>query len=661
MSFIQVKCRMCGGPVTIDDNKNKAECEFCGTPVAIRSAVNDGADVANAHSDDFGVESYENTGKDFVVENGVLKKYQGFESTLFIPEGIVAIAPKAFTGTIIKKVTLPSTLRELQSINEYDSTVGSTLACGPFYNCSCLEEVVLSKGLNKIGAGAFALCYSLKSVNLPDSITSIGDGAFMSTCFSSITIPSTVKTVGAWAFKSCFSLVSVNIHPGVKVNTSAFEDTPYDNEKKAIEEAERATREAELQMERERKAEDERNSATLRKRKSKKRAISTASIISIILVAAVVLTTLVIPMSRYNEALELMNYGEYGEAAILFNKAGIYKDSQDKAIECQYYNGKKLMDEGDLCGAFSAFIGIIDYNDSRKHASDVLKQINSQKHTISSGLTHTVALNPDGTVVAVGENKYGECDVQYWIDMVEVSAGTNYTIGLRDNNTVMALGDNNNGQCNIWKWRDITAVSAGAFHTVGLRSDSTVVATGVTYAYEDDYSSVTDWTDIVSISAGASHTVGLKSDGTVVAVGVNDYGQCDVGDWTDIVAISAGDYHTVGLKSDGTVVAVGGNDKGECEVGDWNNIISISAAECQTVGLKADGTVVVVGSNSGYQPDVSGWSDIVAVSADAMQTVGLKSDGTVLSACFPGNEEYCDVSSWSDISVPNIKNVNQEE
>ena len=122
-------------------------------------------------------------------------------------------------------------------------------------------------------------------------------------------------------------------------------------------------------------------------------------------------------------------------------------------------------------------------------------------------------------------------------DIVSVSEGWKHTVGLRKDGTVVAVGDNYYGQCNVEDWKDIVAISTGVSHTVGLRKDGTVVAVG----YNDDgQCNVEDWKDIVSVSAGWRHTVGLRKDGTVVAVGCNVDGQCYVDDWEDIVSVSAG-------------------------------------------------------------------------------------------------------------------------
>ncbi|MBM7609167.1 alpha-tubulin suppressor-like RCC1 family protein [Lysinibacillus composti] len=86
------------------------------------------------------------------------------------------------------------------------------------------------------------------------------------------------------------------------------------------------------------------------------------------------------------------------------------------------------------------------------------------KETIAAGRRHTVAIKSDGTVLAVGGNKYDQCDVNGWRNIVAVTAGnvhmaTNtgntHTVGLKTDRTVMAVGWNNHGQCNVSDWRGI--------------------------------------------------------------------------------------------------------------------------------------------------------------------------------------------------------------
>ena len=185
----------------------------------------------------------------------------------------------------------------------------------------------------------------------------------------------------------------------------------------------------------------------------------------------------------------------------------------------------------------------------------------------AAGWDHTVGLKSDGTVVAVGRNDHGQCNVGGWTDITQVVAGDYHTVGIKSKGTAVAVGGNDSGQCNVRGWTGITQVVAGSLHTVGLKSDGTVIAVG---RNDRGQCNVGGWTNIIQVAAGGAHTVGLKTDGMAVALGYNTYGQCDVGGWTGIIEVAAGAGYTVGLKSGGTVVAVGGNDQGQCNVTGWD-------------------------------------------------------------------------------------------
>ena len=102
----------------------------------------------------------------------------------------------------------------------------------------------------------------------------------------------------------------------------------------------------------------------------------------------------------------------------------------------------------------------------------------------------------------------------------QMATGGYHTVGLKSDGTVVAVGDNTYGQRDVngTDWTDIVAVAGGTYHTVGLKSDGTVVGVGYNIYGQRDVNG-TGWTDIVAVAAGYWHTVGLKSDGTGVAVG----------------------------------------------------------------------------------------------------------------------------------------------
>ena len=355
-------------------------------------------------------------------------------------------------------------------------------------------------------------------------------------------------------------------------------------------------------------------------------------------------------VQAYADAETLLAKGDYDGAAEAFEALNGYKDAAERAQDCPYIEAEQLQAQGNTAEAAIAFGKIAGYKDARERSLALWDTI-AVRVPLAAGWSHTAALKTDGTVIAVGDNDDGQCDVSDWTDIVAISARSSQTVGLKADGTVVAVGEGSYGtydKCAIFDWTDIVAISAGNDHIVGLKADGTVVTTGRNSSGQCD---VSDWTDIVAISAGGWYTVGLKADGTVLAVGDNSYGQCGVTNWTDIVAICTGVAETVGLKADGTVVAA--DDYGDLgrDLSGWTSVAAISAGLRYVVGLKADGTVVAAGLNDHGQCDVSNWMNIIAISAGYDYTIGLKTDGTVVAV---GDNEYgqCDVSDWTDISVP---------
>jgi len=65
-----------------------------------------------------------------------------------------------------------------------------------------------------------------------------------------------------------------------------------------------------------------------------------------------------------------------------------------------------------------------------------------------------VGVKSDGTVVAVGRNLEGQCDVSGWANITQVALGAAHlhTVGLKSDGTVVAVGNNDNGRCNVNDW-----------------------------------------------------------------------------------------------------------------------------------------------------------------------------------------------------------------
>ena len=150
---------------------------------------------------------------DFVIENGVLKKYQGQGGDVVIPEGVTSIGASAFSGcSSLTSVVIPEGVK---SIGEE-----------AFFDCSSLASVVIPEGMTTIDDWAFAWCQSLKNVVIPEGVTGIGREAFRGcSSLTSVVIPEGVTSIGASAFSGCSSLTSVVIPEGVKsIGEEAFFD-----------------------------------------------------------------------------------------------------------------------------------------------------------------------------------------------------------------------------------------------------------------------------------------------------------------------------------------------------------------------------------------------------------------------------------------------------
>lgn len=101
--------------------------------------------------------------------------------------------------------------------------------------------------------------------------------------------------------------------------------------------------------------------------------------------------------------------------------------------------------------------------------------------------------------------------------MVDIACASDHTIGLRSDGTVIAAGDNSFGQCEVGEWSDIISISTSRHHTVGLKSDGTVVATEITdHSEGKGQDRVQDWADVESVYTGPGMTIGIKKDKTLL-------------------------------------------------------------------------------------------------------------------------------------------------
>jgi alpha-tubulin suppressor-like RCC1 family protein len=282
---------------------------------------------------------------------------------------------------------------------------------------------------------------------------------------------------------------------------------------------------------------------------------------------------------------------------------------------------------------------------------------------IGAGDTHSLAIAPDGAVLAWGSNADGQ-----------LGDGTRTTRFLPTQ--VAGLGANSN----------VIAVAGGRSFSLALKSDGTVLAWGT----GGDGTSIPKLTPVTfvapgtgarvkAIAAGAAHALALKSDGKVWAWGKNQNGQLgiaepansqipnsiapvQVADLADVQAIAASGTVSAALTSDGKVFAWGNNAFGQLGTGDTmqkrrpfevttlGSDVRAIVIGAYSVALKLDGSVFTWGTNSfgslglgvSGSPDdaistpgqvIAPGSGIIAIAggASGSHVLALKSDGTVLA------------------------------
>ncbi|MDE5798840.1 MAG: leucine-rich repeat domain-containing protein [Treponemataceae bacterium] len=206
------------------------------------------------------------------IRGTVLEKYSGQRTTVTIPDGVTSIGSKAFSGSGVTAVIIPSCKTiiaadafvdsEVKSVSfivtdelpgdeqtevlrkagikvscfiiENDMLIGyegnetivvipagyvKGIADGVFQNCAVHTEitgVTIPGSVKSIGANAFEGCTALAAVRIEAGVAYIGDGAFARcTALTSMVIPAGVTELGGGIFTGCTNLTELHIHESV--------------------------------------------------------------------------------------------------------------------------------------------------------------------------------------------------------------------------------------------------------------------------------------------------------------------------------------------------------------------------------------------------------------------------------------------------------------
>jgi alpha-tubulin suppressor-like RCC1 family protein len=202
---------------------------------------------------------------------------------------------------------------------------------------------------------------------------------------------------------------------------------------------------------------------------------------------------------------------------------------------------------------------VIAWGNNRYGESTVPPEAQSGVSAIAAGTYHSLALK-DGTVIAWGDNQYGESIVppEAQSGVSAIAAGEGFSLALKGGR-VLAWGYNAEGEINLPPdvQSGVTAIATTAVHSLALK-DGRVIAWGFDYGH--GLSTVVPkaaQSGVTAISAGYDYNLALKN-GKVIAWGYNDSGNTivPVDAKSGVTAIAAGWVHGLALGNPGPAVGI---------------------------------------------------------------------------------------------------------
>ena len=207
----RLQCELCGSIDIIKTGENVFQCQHCGCKYTLEQAKTliFGGEVKTKATD-------------FEITGGVLKKYNGEDVDVIVPENVVRIGERAFENLSIRSIKLPENLLEIDN--------------GAFQNCHCLTVIQLPEGVESIGEDAFINCDALATIVLPaklksGSLSFAGCSSLESICFpegvtrvcckkceslQSAILPESVEEIQCGAFDGCRSMQSIQLPKALK-------------------------------------------------------------------------------------------------------------------------------------------------------------------------------------------------------------------------------------------------------------------------------------------------------------------------------------------------------------------------------------------------------------------------------------------------------------
>ena len=159
----------------------------------------------------------------FIIENGVLVKYTGWQPFVEIPDTVTAIGKEAFLNNkTMMYVLIPDSVKSigesafegctsLLSVSIPDSV--EIIGNSAFYGCTSMGYAYLPENTKYtvIGNNLFSRCESLKEIEIPEQVTTVCSAAFSESGLEVIQFSDSLTFIDNGAFMNCNKLVSVDI------------------------------------------------------------------------------------------------------------------------------------------------------------------------------------------------------------------------------------------------------------------------------------------------------------------------------------------------------------------------------------------------------------------------------------------------------------------
>lgn len=536
-----------------------------------------------------------------------------------IPEGVVTIGDGAFSGCEITSIEIPESVKfigkeafhncsNLESIRIPSGV--TEISDNMLRQCWSLTSVTIPEGVVSIGSGAFNYCYNLPEITLPEGLTSIGNMAFLH-CESleSIVIPQGVTSIKAQTFVGCKSLTSVVLPKGLtSVDVEAFSGCAAlttlsvpDSVEQIHETAFKGDEQLTLLV----------SSGSFAERFALEHGIACDTGIG---------------LSAYQQFLEMRGSGEAGALQAAYTMAYEQLSTLGRiAVMTKPYAAFAVTAEGRVLSTTTE----IDVSGWSRIVS------------IACGERFIIGLRSDGTVVAAGDNTYGQCDVGAWTGIVAVAAGKDHALGLRADGHVATAGNNQRRQCDLNDIRNAVAVYADENRSYVILQNGTVYRQGLLsegydrqgkFGVEDGREQL-PYRNVASLAANGDVLLLAMADGSVVVtpdyfrywyggqISSQGFGgkwentDCLPSTWDNVIAVTVGDNHGAALRMNGTVY--GGSNGAWYEdmlaSQDWTDVVAITMAPSSgtLLALRADGTLISDDYDAWLNKMIASWPPIL--------------------------------------------------